>query len=88
MCHCYFALRIEPNRLVAKEVTDRAAAASLDAGEPVLLGTVADLRVVARRIRLPLVTILRHGGPSRSATPAPGTPDRRPPRPRLLAEVA
>lgn len=88
MCHCYFALRIEPNRLVATEVSDRAAA-SLDAGKPVLLGTVDDLRILARRIRLPLVTTARREGPQRSdGSAAGGAGSRQASWPRLLAEVA
>jgi len=61
-----FALRVEPHRLVAAEITDGAAAALVDAGEPVLLGTVEELRRLAFRLRRPLVTISR--APSRPAS--------------------
>ena len=54
-----FVVRVEEHRVVAAEIQDHAAAASLDAGYPVLLGTAEDLGKVARRLRRPLVTIAR-----------------------------
>ena len=89
MCHSLYALRIEPSRLVATEITDRAAAASLDAGEPVLLGNVQDLHILAQRLRLPLVTIARTRGLRRSGgNPRAETEDHWSSCPTLLAEVA
>jgi len=63
-----FALRLEPWRLVAAEVTDEAAATLLDAGEQVLLGTFEELGSLALRLARPLVFIARasaSGGASR-----------------------
>ncbi len=60
-----FAVRIETFRLVAAEIHDRAAAALLDAGQPILLGTVEELGKLAARLRRPLLTISR--APTRSA---------------------
>lgn len=54
-----FALRLEPWRLVAAEVTDEAAATLLDAGEQVLLGTFEELGSLALRLARPLVFIAR-----------------------------
>ena len=62
----FFAVRIETFRLVAAEVDDRAAAALLDAGQPLLLGTVEDLSKLAARLQRPLLTISR--APTRSAS--------------------
>ena len=53
----FFAIRIETHRLVAAEVHDRAAAALLDAGQQILLGTVEELGKLAARLQRPLVTI-------------------------------
>ena len=89
MCLSFFALRIEPTRLVATEIADRAAAASLDAGEPVLYGTDEDLRRVARRLRLPLVTVARTRTPRRPKfDTAGGAESGWRSAPKLLAEVA
>ena len=55
----FFAVRIETFRLVAAEIHDQAAAAMLDAGQPILLGTVEELRKLAARLRRPLLTISR-----------------------------
>ncbi len=62
----YFALRVESQSVVAAEVTDRNAASLLDRGEPVLLGTFADLNALAHRLGLSLVMISRA-----STVPAP-----------------
>ncbi len=89
MCLRSFALRIETTRLVAIEIADRAVAASLDAGEPILLGTIEDLRTVARRLQLPLVTVARARTPRRQNSPAKGgTSDQWTSSPRVFAEVA
>lgn len=61
----YFAIRIETHRVVAAEIPDRSAAALLDAGQPVLLGTKADLSKLATRLHRPLLTI--SCSPARSA---------------------
>lgn len=55
----YFALRVEPQSVVAAEVSDRTAASLLDRGEPVLLGTFSELNALAQRLRLSLVMISR-----------------------------
>ena len=73
-----FALRLEPCRLVAAEVTDEAAATLLDAGEQVLLGTFEELGNLALRLARPLVFIARA-----SAAGSPGREpraDQAPPR--------
>lgn len=89
MCLRSFALRIETTRLLAIEVPDRAVAAALDAGEPILLGTIEDLRTVARRLNLPLVTVARARRPRRQNSPAEGgTSDHWTASPEVLAEVA
>ena len=75
----FFAVRVETFRLVAAEIHDRAAAALLDAAQPVLLGTVEDLRRLAARLRRPLVTI--SCAPMRSA-PAWNPPSVQALRPR------
>lgn len=55
----YFALRIESHSLVAAEVSDETAAALLDRGEPLLLGTFTELGALSHRLGLPLITISR-----------------------------
>lgn len=79
-----FAVRVEMFRLVAAEVHDQAAAALLDAGQPILLGTVEELHKLAARLQRPLLTISR--APMRSApawNPTPSRPSR--PQPSLAA---
>ncbi len=55
----FFAIRIETFRVVAAEIHDGAAAALLDAGQPILLGTVEELSKLAARLGRPLLTISR-----------------------------
>lgn len=62
----YFALRVESQSVVAAEVSDRHAASLLERGEPVLLGTFAELNGLAQRLGLSLVMISRS-----SSVPAP-----------------
>ncbi len=89
MCLHFFALRIEPTRLLATQVTDQTAAASLDAGESILYGTDEDLRSLARRLRLPLVTVARGQRPRRPNFEARGgAGNRRASAPKVFAEVA
>ncbi len=59
MLTAMFALRIEPDRVVAAEVSDRVAAALLDAGEHVFLGNPESLAELAHRLGRGLVTISR-----------------------------
>ena len=68
-----FAVRIERLRLVAAEIHDRAAATLLDAGQPILLGTVEELNKLATRLQRPLLTISRaptHSAPQWNPMPA------------------
>jgi hypothetical protein len=55
----YFAIRIEPTRLVAAQIDDRDAAALLDAGKPILLGTIVELGKLAERLQRQLLTFSR-----------------------------
>jgi hypothetical protein len=59
-----FAIQVEAERLVAAEISDSAAAILLDGGHQVFLGTIEELRKVARRLRRNLVTISRGTGPA------------------------
>ncbi len=56
MPNSYFAMRIDAQRLVVAEVDYLKAAALLDAGLPVFLGTAADLVRLALHLRKDLVT--------------------------------
>lgn len=56
MANSYFAIRVDAQRLVVAEVDYIKAAALLDAGSPVFLGTAADLVRLALRLRKDLVT--------------------------------
>ena len=78
-----FAVRVETFRLVAAEVHDQAAAALLDAGQPILLGTVEDLHKLAARLQRPLLTISRARADVPAWNPTP-TRDSRP-QPSLAA---
>ncbi len=64
-----FALRTEPQWLVATEASDETAAALLDAGESIFLGTLHDLGRLAMGLDLPLITIAQ---PQDRQTPDPG----------------
>jgi len=55
----YYALRVEERRVVAAEVDASVAAESLDAAQPLLLGTAEDLSRLAQRLGRPLVSIAR-----------------------------
>ena len=82
-----YVVSVEKHRLVAAEVQDQAAAALLDAAQTVLLATAEDLGKVARRLRLPLVTIARSAGrPALDARPAADEVDRLAPA-RVCAPV-
>lgn len=59
MANSYFAIRIDAQRLVVAEVDYLKAAALLDAGTPVFLGTAADLVRLAMHLRKDLVTFTR-----------------------------
>jgi hypothetical protein len=52
----FFAVCVEPHRIVVAEIQDRAVAAVLDSGKQVLLGTVQDLNKLAQRLGRQLVT--------------------------------
>jgi hypothetical protein len=62
----FHAIRLEPGRIVAAEVTAAGAAALLDKGHTILLATESELRAVARRHNRPLV-VLRRGSRRRAA---------------------
>jgi hypothetical protein len=79
-----FAIQVEAERLVAAEIGDSSAAVLLDGGHQVFLGTIEELRKVARRLRRNLVTISRGTGPAVSRR----TPNVREPARDRVAAVA
>lgn len=70
MANNFYAIRVDAKRLVVAEVDCHRAAALLDGGSQVFLGTAADLVRLAQHLRKDLVTFARSSPP---ANPSPSS---------------
>lgn len=84
----WYAVRMEPMRLVAAEVRDQTAAAVLDAGQPLLLATEAELIALARRRHMAVTILARQALGPRGTRPVPCVPMSAVSPARELAKVA